>query len=610
MTAWGRGPIVRAFKESRAVSRPLPCPASPEYRPGRAGPWECALWFLAAAVPTLAMSVMHFPGALHGDLVNPDSAMRLVRLEAILAAGMPLHHVARDGSGSGTLLHWSHLLDSLLLALAAPGAAAIGWHEALRGTAMAFGPLCMGLLGMTAAWAVAPVARHGLLWFGALAISLSPFIVGYGCAGVVHHHIPVAIVVCMTAGWALRAIRGDGDRSGGLALGAWIGAGVWLSPESLPLSLMALGAVWLAWVLEPGCGRLGRVLAQSGASFAGVVALAWLVDPPFAGMWVSEPDRLSLMFVLLALGAAACGMAASLAGRALPAGAARALVLGLAAGAGVSWVAAFPAVLGGATGLLQPEQAQAFFGGITEMQPVRSVAEATDCLLAGALMTGLVLAIGVRRRAPVLLYAGLCGVAVVWSGSQHVRFSTYAALWGAALLPAATSWLMTVLSESRETVRVLARTAAIAVVLLTPRVTSLVTPAQAATASGPACRLGDAAALLAGHDGAVVLSNVNDVPELLWRTGVLTVGSLYHRGMPGFMRLRAAWRSVPGETVSPEVEATRAGWVLLCPGPARSLLLGDAPRTTLLDRLNAHEPPDWLRLAGTSGGYALYEVVR
>ena len=77
-----------------------------------------ATFGIGAGLAALA-SLSSSPGVLQGALVNPDTAMRLLRLKASLAAGTPLHAVMRDSSGYGTVLHWSHLLDALILAIAA-----------------------------------------------------------------------------------------------------------------------------------------------------------------------------------------------------------------------------------------------------------------------------------------------------------------------------------------------------------------------------------------------------------------------------------------------------------------------------------------------------------
>lgn len=572
--------------------------------------------FLAPVALCVITSAKVNPGVLGGALLNPDSAMRLVRLDAILEAHAPLHAVMRYGSGLGTVLHWSHLLDSLLLLLAAPLAWATGWPTALRGVAMLFGPLSMGLLGVAVCWAAAPFAggpaNRRTLWLGSLAVGLATPVLAYGIAGEVHHHVLLASCAAMTAGWAVRCIR-CGGAPAGCALGAWAGAALWLSPESLPFSLMAIGAVWAAWFLRPNSRGLAMALVASGVSMTVVTGLAWLVDPPLAGYGAAEPDRLFVMYVILACGAALC---AGLAWAALRQSATRARLqaaFGVAAAA-AAWLATYPEVLRGTQGLMSQDQAQAFFSGINEMMPVDTVHDAFDFLASGVIGAGFLLALGIRRRSALVLYAAACAVVLVLLGALHIRFAVYSAILAAGLLPIAVVRMAESMAAFPQRTRMLARVALLALVCLLPKLGNISVPAQAAEISGdPAeCRIEDAASLLAPYPGKVVLSPVNDVPELLWRTGVLTVGSVYHRNVSAFMRLRAAWRSVPGERVAPELDAALVSLVLICPSLGRSLLVDDLPAETLLDRLNAGQAPPWLTLIGgrSEAGYLLYRVVR
>jgi len=84
------------------------------------GPME---WAAYAGLPLLLVSVLsirQIGPILSGGLTNPDSYMRLVRLRESMRLGEPAHEVLRDGSGLGTVVHWSHLLDSLLCLIALP----------------------------------------------------------------------------------------------------------------------------------------------------------------------------------------------------------------------------------------------------------------------------------------------------------------------------------------------------------------------------------------------------------------------------------------------------------------------------------------------------------
>lgn len=601
----------------------MPDPSTPAH-PARPSPTRLntstiVVAALLAGLPAIATGLHLIQDPAGRGLLNPDSAMRLVRLEDILAAHAPLHTVMRDGSGTGAILHWSHLLDSLLLLLAVPFQPFLGWPDALHLAGLAFGPLCLGALGIAIAWACAPVAaavgaaasRQGLLCLGAFAAAASVSVHGYGMMGVVHHHVLLAMAAVLSAGWALRILRGHDPRSGGIALGAVATAGLWLSPEALPFCLVSIGAVGIGWLtaLRPRRATLGTALFASGATLAILATLAWLVDPPAGGLSAIEMDRLSLPLVLIGVGTALVGTLAALTGH-------RLATLSATAALVAAWLTAFPNLLHGTSGLLTPDQVAVFLGPITEMQPIRGI-DRVLWYLSGGLFA--VVALGVfawqARRTPagsVLIYAAACVLGAVALATGHMRFAAYPSLAGAAMLTV----VLAAISASRihPGLQSLGRVT-VAVGLLTLPLLAPLTATAAQSDGAPAlqCLLAGAASLLASHPGEVVLAGVNETPDILYRTRALTVGSLYHRNPEAFMRLRAAWRIIPTtDGPPPEFRATRATLILGCPGGPRSALLEGLPTTTLLDRLNAGNPPPWLhRIADAGpGGYVLYGVAQ
>ncbi len=545
---------------------------------------------LTALGTSLLLGVAVNPGFWQGDLLNPDSAMRLARLRDILQAGAPLDAVMRDGSGAGTVLHWSHLLDSLLLALAAPIAAFTGWPRALPIAGALAGPLSMAALAVALAWATAPFADRQWRWLPALLICCATPVVSYGLPGVVHHHVLLAAIAVMTAGWAVRIIRTPDAPQAGIALGAWAGAAVWLSPESMPLSLMALCGVWLAWLLRPRA-LLARRLAECGVAMLAVILAAWLADPPGVSRWAAQQDRLSVVYLTLAAAAAACGIAAH---ARLP----RLAVLALGGALAAAWLAAFPAMLQGTYGLLPPEAAHLFLDGIAEMQPVNTIAPVISFLLPAAIAAAALAVAAWLLRSPLLLYAAGCAGLLVAGGAEHVRFATYPAVLAAGLAPV----LLTVLGRTRF------RAAGLATILLLPLANTVTAMAGDTADVVKSCSMHGIEALLAPYAGQIVLSGVGDTPDLLWRTQVLTVGSLYHRNPEGFLRLRAAWRSPSSDTMPAAVQATGARLVLVCPGAKLSGFMKGAPTPNLASSLQAGEPPAWLHRIGAIAphGFVLY----
>ena len=523
-----------------------------------------------ALVPVLieACSSLRIPAMRQPDgLVGPDSFMRLVRLRDILAAHAPLHAVARDGSGHGTVLHWSHLLDSFLLVLATP----LGWFmpqgAALHAAGLLWGAISLAALGYACVWAVAPFVRKDWRWIAPVAGIMVPTVWAYGLIGVVHHHLPVVLVAVMSWGWAARVLAG---RPGGVALGAWAAAGVWLTPEALPLSVLGFGAVFVAWV-ERGGPRLAAEMRATGLTMAAVTGAAWFVDPPLGGRSAMELDRISIVFVGVAAVFAALGCAIAAIERRVRTWPARLFLSALFSlvVCGV-WLLCFRSALDGSQSLMDDFERHVFFDRIVEMMPVNTLDGVTQHLLTAVLATAFLVWLFVRYRSAVPLYAACAMAVLVAAGATHLRFATYPGIAAALLLPAA-------LDAVRKQWMV-ARLAIVVVMLVVPLVGAMVRTAaeQKITAHDPTCEIGGLTGILAPFGDAVVLANVNDTPEILYRTRLRTVGSLYHRHSAAFMRLRAAWRSVPGtawqderggrvylNSVSPPISGTTASSIAM-----------------------------------------------
>ena len=579
------------------------------------GPLE---WATYAALPLLLVSVLsirQMGPILSGALTNPDTYMRLVRLRESLRIGEPAHEIMRDGSGLGTVVHWSHLIDSLLCLIALPLTVFVDEPTALHIAAIVFGPLNIAALGLAMAWAAAPFCERRWLWLAPLAACLGPAILQYGLAGVTHHHVACVIVAVMAAGWTARAIVGIAPRHAGWPLGAWAGVGIWLTPETLPLSVMAFGALWLTWVMRSRSPCLSRTICHTGQALLITTWLAWMVDPPFAGHAAEDIDRVSIVFVTLGAAIAATGSVV----RALDEFVRRPidrLLTSATAGAffAMIWLTLFPGALWSPQAMMADETARILFRDIAEMASIESLSVWMNYLFTGCVAVLALAAFAIRARSPILLYAVLCGIVLIVLGRMHVRFASYPEALGAIMLPVVVSFWADRVGTWPEWRQPLPRMGTIILFLLVPFVSDVGGPLkQAQAANGDVdrdCPVTGLDTMLAPHAGQVVLTDVNKSPELQYRSEIVTVGSLYHRNPAGFMRLRAAWRSQDAEAVPPAFAVAGISMVLFCPTTGRSPLVRDLPETTLLDRLTRNEAPRWLEPVARDpiSGHVLYRV--
>jgi len=500
------------------------------------------------------------------------------------------------------LVEWSRLMDFFAWALALPLAVFIGWRHALFAVGVATGPLAAGFLGVALAFAAERFVLRSLLWVLPVSAALLPALANYAAPGVVTHHVLLLALIALTAGLVVRAWDGDGGwhflagMSGGFA--------VWLTPETFPFILLCYGVLFIRWLEMPE----GAGMAACGAGFFDVIGFGFAIDPPVGGYNVVEIDRLSVVFVAL-------GLAVFFAGVALwrlerlknlrhrrAAGVAAAFVL-LAA-----WATIFPQVLRGPYGLMSAADAKLFFSQIQEMQPAAPDFSSFAFLFPG--MLGLVIALicAVQSRDWRWWYVFGCLAAVLVLGIRFLRFAPVSSA-AASVVVAIALTAVSVRFLDRPALAATARMSLLVLLLFVPRLPAFAHVSKPA-APGPSCDLHAFAPALGVAAGKIVLADVNDTPELLWRSKILTVGSLYHHGIAGFLRLRAAWRAAPGGAEPPEVAATGAQYVLFCTGAGRTDLVADLPKTTLWDALLAGAPPPWLSLSAADPrtGWRLYKI--
>ena len=435
----------------------------------------------------------------------------------------------------------------------------------------------------------------------AAAAAVLPGLATFEGTGVVHYHVLLLALIALTVGFSERAWYGE-VRAAVLA-GISGGVAIWLTPETMPFVLMAFGALLFRWVGQP----LGRMMFACAAAFAATLAIALLFDPPLGGYAVPEIDRLSCVYVALG-GLLLAGAVGLVALQRSPRRAAAGLALMVALLA--VWVALFPKVAMGPYGVMPKAEMQKFFGVMLELQPVRG-RELVEFLAPGGLAFVFALSRGAVERQWGWLYLALCLGVSLWLGEKFILFVGFSAAAAAACLPIMVS-VCAARFGNRPGLAAAARLSVLAAMLGLPEMSATAAPqAQAAVVQKmyPSCGLRGIGTLLAPAAGKIVLANVQDTPEILYRSKVETVGSLYQHGVPGYLRARAAWRAVPGGREPDAVKQTGAAYVLFCPQFARYPLVMDLPKTTLWDRLEAGAPPSWLTLIGqNAAGERLYAV--
>ena len=577
------------------------------------GVWQRYLGcFLLAVVVELIVSAPGLARIWHGGLADPDSWMRLLRIRQGLRAGHLVNVVHRDESGAPLVIEWSRLFDAAIVALAAPLAPLLGWARALRWAGLATAPLAAGALGAGLAFAAAPLSEPLLIWSAALIAPLLRGNLAFERLGIIHYHIAMVAATAVTAGWALRA--GGGRRAAGLATGLAGGVAIWIMPETMPFVMLCVGGLGWVWLYRP----IGAAIGWLGIGLATVLLLALWLDPPHGGWRVAESDRASIIYAAQAVAVALAGWwLAWLDRRRWSADRRGALGVILSLACFLAWLARYPEVALGPYGLLPAAERHLFFGHLVETQPPRGIGQVALLLGPGVFAVGVALAMMWRTRRQAVA-AGSWGVVAIAGllatvlTARFIIFMAFPAALAAGLLPVALTAASRALAD-RPAWAAVARIGLIGLLLAVPYGVALAALTIRPSAHAPhrarwSCSVDRAVPLLAAAAGQIVLTPYDMVPELLYRTRIIAVGSAYQHGVAGFVRAWKAWRaSGVGPAPPPAFRATGARFVLFCDG--RGTPPSGGPES-LSARLRRGDPPAWLSLVGGGqDGPLLYRVV-
>ena len=534
-----------------------------------------------------------------GSLPNPDSFTRINRILASIEAGHVLDYVPRDNGGAAVALHWTHLLDVAITAIALPMVPFLGLSTALRVAGALIGPLSLSALSLSAMYA-ARVATGGwrLATVAGVAAALGTGGLSYGALGRADHHVLLATLATLTLACAWHSLS-SGTRPARIA-GFLAALGMWISPEMLPFCLLGWAIAITGDALDTG--KPGRRAGAYAVILVAVLMLALVLDPPAAGFMAAPIDRLSRPFVELAALMAAVSLAAA---RWLPAGTSpwRATLLGglVAAAAVVPWVIVYPQLLKGAEGVFSPEGWQRIWASNGEIRsPLADAGNfAFYFLVAPAVLMIANAWLLVRHRRPRDVLVAVATVFILYLGYRYIRLTIYAQQAAAVALAVMFAQASQVMPPPR--LNLVAGFTTLALAMF---------PWFGMLAFGhhqPAIRRCDAqlaATALTPFAGRVMLTPYMDAPALIYFSKVVTVAGPYHRAERRILDGLDAYAARDFANGPPKAfERTGARAVLVCTRePQAADSLGAA--------LAAGHPPAWLREhplpAGT--GYRLYAV--
>ncbi len=574
---------------------------------------------LTWALVHASLVVFHGLPVFEAGLIGPDSYMRALRVvELYQGGGWFDDTIARANAPFGDTLHWTRPFDLLMLLIALPISAVVGFEQAIHVAGIVISPLFQLLTALALIWALRPILRPGVWFLPVIALFLQPGALAYSVLGRADHHSLLLLVFVIAAGFALRALRDPYDNRAAVLGGAVVGFGIWLSVEFLLVlgaCLVAQGLPWLFGERERAAQNKWFALAVSlvllGALFA-ERPLANLLEPSYDS--VSCVQFFVAVCVLLFWRLAETYERRSAAGS--PFLGRTALTLFGVAVMGLLVNAAFPLFIAGPMVGVDPRIEPIWLDLVVEMRPViphdrASLGEFIYYLGGGLLVAPFFLKILAEERGTprfwMLVFIALAGLLLGIVAARHVRFAGYAeiafVLAFAVVLDRFLHWSGTIRSDL---VRGLLRGSIIATLLLGPILVggamkeSRAEATDAAGQSQAACDLRQLANFLDLHPDwsarpQTILAFLDIGPELLYRTRHAVIGTPYHRNGDGIYDSHRMM-TTGDETLARELLAGRGvDLVLLCRSAGeRAFFRGGDGSASLYSRLDGGRPPAWL----------------
>jgi hypothetical protein len=572
---------------------------------------------LGWAAVSLLLVLRSWPSIQAFELGDPDDVLRLVQVRDLLAGqGWFELHQYRIDPPHGVPTHWSRLVDIPLVALMLVLTPLIGAANAEVVTAIAVPLLtllcAMLLTGRIALRLFGPAAGYAtcLTWIMAL-----PAIAQLQPMRIDHHGWQIVAVLA-----AINGALSQSPRKGGWLIGAALAAGLAISLELLPFTVLFAALLGWRWLRDP---RQAAGLVAMLQALAVVSVLSYLLTRG-PGAIENHCDTVSPAY--LGGFVIAAGLVSLLALRPPPAPIWLAVLLAMAAGVtGAAYLALAPQCLTGPFAALDPVVREVWYRNVLEGMPVWHLSAGGIAQALVPTLTGLGILVLLWRRAADDQRAKLADLALLLGGAIAIgavvlRFSGVAT----AIATVPLGWLVASWWSSSENLRLPARLAALvaAPLLLLPgffiEKAGALLPKQQINASaagvkevGRGCGLPGSRSVLAGLPKGTIFAPFEVSPTILLHTHHSVVATGHHRASAAMRDVIDGFSFAPAQAEG-VVRGHEASFVIACADLIEAQNYRDRAPKGLMADLLAGKPPVWLEpvaLPAQAGSLKVWRVL-
>lgn len=235
-----------------------------------------------------------------GTLADPDGYMRLLRVEQLVESGRWTDQVIHLANAPyGHPLPWSRMLDLLMILLALPLMLIKDHRDAIFTAGIWISPLLLIPCGVALTWCRNRFKLSEDFCLAALALFLTqPALVNYFIAARPDHHALLLMLLVVEICLLYGCLQASAGRRHYLAAGVVMGLSFWVSVETLALWLATTMVLAVGWLLKPK--RVSDVITFHVSTVL-VAAAVILIETPQL-LWGDPPvDRLSRHYLMLFL---------------------------------------------------------------------------------------------------------------------------------------------------------------------------------------------------------------------------------------------------------------------------------------------------------------------
>jgi len=563
------------------------------------------------------------PPVTEGILADGDSYARLVRVEHLLETNAWFDSTFPGSNAPFTdTFHWTRPFDVLLIGLASPMLLFLDLKQALFWSGILISPVIHILLAIALAWAVRPILGVAGACAAGVLTGLQIGLMSFAAAGRADHHMLFLLLVALSLGVLIRAVR---DTENSQQKAAWssvpLAAGIWVGPETLLYIVLCQAVLGLGWLVRGG-REWRRVNLIFSSALTVTVAIAILLERGFSGYTVVEFDRVSIVHLLfVGLLTVYWGLVISL-GAALNRSPVLRVIAAIVGGGIFAGVleSVFPGFLSGGFAAIEPEM-------LVYLKLTNEYQSVTDLPNLLAIFGAAVLAVPwalwktwsersssgiwawVLVTVPLVIYVGF---GLTWG-----RWSLYAGLFMAIAVAGLASTVESAVKARWE--------GAVRTAILVPAVFLIVAgPVGAGVLAvedkekqdtKPTCRIKDVADFLSapplGKESRIVLASPNYGPELIYRTPHRAVGSLLHRNKDGMLDTVGILGGSDETKITDLIRQRGIELILVCgDGGSNAYLSLSGAKDTLYKHLLRAQAPSWLENVAlpVESGFHLYRV--